>query len=48
MCVFIYFYINLDIDRQSTPHNIHATPTTAEEEELESEFTNMKVHTTCA
>lgn len=30
-------------DRQPIPHNIHATPTPAEEEELESEYTNMKV-----
>ncbi|KAI8638745.1 Sds3-like-domain-containing protein [Parasitella parasitica] len=29
-------------ERQATPHNIHAQPSTAEEEELESEFLNMK------
>jgi hypothetical protein len=30
-------------NRQSTPHNIHSAPSTIEEEELESEFINMKV-----
>ncbi|KAF1802919.1 Sds3-like protein [Mucor lusitanicus] len=29
-------------ERQATPHNIHAQPSTAEEEELESEFLSMK------
>lgn len=31
-------------DRQATPHNIHAAPSTLEEEELESEFILMKVY----
>lgn len=30
-------------NRQSTPYNIHSSPSNAEEEELESEFINMKV-----
>ncbi|KAI7900543.1 Sds3-like protein [Cokeromyces recurvatus] len=29
-------------DRQATPHNIHAQPTSTEQEELEADFHNMK------
>lgn len=32
------------IDRQATPHNIHATPSSLEEEELETEFIIMRVY----
>lgn len=44
--VFVYvklIFLKKIIDRQSAVHNIHAVSTTAEEEELEAEFMNMKV-----
>jgi hypothetical protein len=39
----IHFNNPFIIDRQATPHNIHAVPSSIEEEELESEFLEMKV-----